>query len=77
MGIIGSIILGALTGWVAGKIMDTKGGFLRNLIVGLIGGSIGGWIGNVLNISGGKFIGFGLSVVGSCLLIWVCKKIFK
>ena len=37
MGIIGSLIMGALVGWIAGKIMDAEGGLLRNIIVGIIG----------------------------------------
>ena len=28
---IGALILGALVGWIAGKLMNVEGGLLRNL----------------------------------------------
>ena len=32
-----SLILGALIGWIASKLMDSRGGLLRNLILGVAG----------------------------------------
>jgi uncharacterized membrane protein YeaQ/YmgE (transglycosylase-associated protein family) len=41
---IGWMIIGALIGWVASKIMHGKGGLIRNIIVGIAGsGSAVGW----------------------------------
>ena len=34
---IGAIIMGALVGWIAGKLMNVKGGLLRNILVGIVG----------------------------------------
>ena len=50
MGIIISIIIGALAGFLAGKLMKGAGfGFWVNLLVGVIGGFLGGnilaWLG--------------------------------
>ena len=36
-----NLILGGLAGFLAGKIMESKGGMLRNIILGLIGGVVG------------------------------------
>ena len=36
-----SIILGALIGWIASKLMGTKGGLIRNLILGVVGSAVG------------------------------------
>ena len=30
-----SLILGALIGWIAGKLMGSRGGLIRNLILGV------------------------------------------
>ena len=36
--LIWSILVGALVGWIAGIIMKSKGGFVRNAIMGILGG---------------------------------------
>lgn len=38
---IGALILGALVGWIAGKLMNVEGGLLRNIVIGVVG-SFGG-----------------------------------
>ena len=39
-----SLILGALIGWIAGKLMGSRGGLIRNLILGVVGSAVGnGW----------------------------------
>ena len=56
MGIIWFIIIGALAGYLAGKLLKGGGfGLLVNLVVGIIGGVVGGWIFGLLgiNASGG------------------------
>jgi uncharacterized membrane protein YeaQ/YmgE (transglycosylase-associated protein family) len=51
MGIIYTIIVGVLAGFLAGLVMKGKGfGFLINLIVGVAGAVIGSWIFNMLHI---------------------------
>ena len=40
--LIWSILIGALVGWVAGIIMKSKGGFVRNAIMGILGGVVAG-----------------------------------
>ena len=34
---IGALILGALTGWIAAKLMHLEGGLLRYIVVGVVG----------------------------------------
>lgn len=47
-----SIIIGALAGFIAGKIMKGGGfGVLINIILGIVGGVVGGWLFGVLGIS--------------------------
>ena len=64
------ILIGALVGWVAGIIMKSKGGFVRNAIMGIIGGVVAGIL-----LPG--WLGFVGSVIGACLVIWVYEKFIK
>ncbi len=43
-GVIVSIFIGALAGFIAGKIMNRGHGLLINIIIGLVGGVLGSWI---------------------------------
>lgn len=75
--LICAIIIGGVSGWLAGNIMNCGGSLLRNIILGLLGGVVGGVIGRFIGVGASNWIGSILiSVVGSCLLIWIAKKIF-
>jgi uncharacterized membrane protein YeaQ/YmgE (transglycosylase-associated protein family) len=42
---LGSIIIGGIAGWIAGKIMKGGGfGILINILLGIVGGVVGRWI---------------------------------
>ena len=71
------ILMGALAGWIAGKIMKVKKGFWWNVLLGIAGGFVGGLIGNLLGIGGGWITGLILAVGGACLVIWIAQKITK
>ena len=54
MGLLYALLIGAVAGWLAGKIMKGGGyGLLVNIILGIIGGMVGNWLFGVLNISVG------------------------
>ena len=45
VGWIGYIIIGAIAGWIAGKIVKGSGsGILMNIVIGIIGALIGGFL---------------------------------
>ena len=50
-GVIVSIFIGALAGFIASKIMKRGHGLLVNIIVGLIGGVLGSWIFSKLGLT--------------------------
>ncbi|MDO5054722.1 GlsB/YeaQ/YmgE family stress response membrane protein [Pasteurella oralis] len=86
MGWISAIIVGALIGWIAEKVMKSDMGLLMNIIIGIIGSSLGRWVfGDLLDIgsahTAGSFTMSGLlfGVLGASLLIFILRylKIMK
>jgi uncharacterized membrane protein YeaQ/YmgE (transglycosylase-associated protein family) len=52
MGLLYSLLIGAVAGWLAGNIMRGGGfGLLINIILGIIGGLVGNWVFGLLGIS--------------------------
>ena len=75
MSIICTILIGALVGWLAGKIMKSKHGFWMNCLLGIVGAALGGWIAGVLHIGGGFIITALIQILGTCLLIIIVRAI--
>lgn len=76
MGFLVTLLCGALAGWLAGKIMDSEGSWIRNLVLGLVGGVVGSFVLSLIGIKGSGLIGGTIvSVVGACILIWISKKL--
>ena len=73
MSVIWYIIIGIVSGFIAGKIMRGGGfGLLINLLVGIIGGLLGGWVFGLLGIATGGILGsLFTSVIGAVLLLWI------
>lgn len=45
MSILGWIVLGLIAGFIASKIVESRGqGFFINILLGIIGGMVGGWL---------------------------------
>ena len=73
MGLIGSIVLGCLAGFCAGKLM--KGGGLGFII---FGGLVGGWLFEQLGITWGGILGqLGTAIIGAVAILWVASLIKK
>ena len=77
--IIITILIGALSGWIAGRIMKVSGGFWFNCLLGIAGSFIGRFLAGLIGLSAAKVSigGILLSVAGACLLIWLVRKIAK
>ena len=77
-GIIASLIVGGIAGWLAGLIMKGKGlGVLMNIVVGIIGGVIGGWVFGLVGVSVGPgWIGSIITAtIGAVLLLFLVSKL--
>ena len=75
---IGWLLIGAIIGWIASKIMHGKGGLIRNIIVGIAGSVIGGWLAEYAGIGSGdvwSIGGFFIALGGACLLILISRLI--
>lgn len=75
--IICSILLGALAGWIAGKLMHNQGTFVRNVILGIVGSALGGAIANRIGIGGGLIVELLIAVGGACLILWLANLLTK
>ena len=72
------LLLGAVAGWLAGKIMKGGGfGLVVNIIVGVIGSFIGGWLMSLAHIQkAGLLWELIVAVIGACVLLFVVS-LFK
>lgn len=80
MGIIGSLIIGAVAGWLAGLIMKGSGfGILGNIIVGLLGAFVGGRLFGLLRISAENELVGSLvtALVGAVVLLFIVGLVSK
>ena len=78
MDFIIGIIIGALSGWIAGKIMDSKGGLIKNIILGLVGGFVGSFLFSLVGFETSGTIGTIItSVAGACVVIFIGRKLMK
>ncbi|WP_300012483.1 GlsB/YeaQ/YmgE family stress response membrane protein [uncultured Roseobacter sp.] len=77
IGWIGSLIIGALAGWIAEKIMKSDQSLLMNVVLGIVGAlvlnwlliaiigtTLGGWIGQLI-----------VAAAGACMLIFVARLV--
>jgi uncharacterized membrane protein YeaQ/YmgE (transglycosylase-associated protein family) len=81
VGILGTILIGAIAGWIAEKLTHSDMGLFLNIVVGIIGSFIGAFIANALGIRldevfQGWFWGNLLvSVFGAVILLVILKMI--
>lgn len=79
MGLIWSLIIGGVAGWLAGRIMKGQGyGLVVNIILGLVGGLFGGWIFDILGLAATSVIGQLIcATAGAILLILLVRALRK
>jgi uncharacterized membrane protein YeaQ/YmgE (transglycosylase-associated protein family) len=79
-GILVTIILGAIAGWLGSKIYEGSGlGLLGNIVVGIVGGFIGYWGLGKLGINlGSGYLGYILTAaIGAIALLFIINLIKK
>ena len=73
-----SLILGGITGWIAGRLMHSKGGILRNIILGIAGSAVGNFLAGTIGLAATGVIGSVIiGVAGACVVILLARWLFK
>lgn len=75
--LLGSLLMGAICGSLANKLMARRGGLVRNIVLGLLGGLVGGFLFSLVGLGATGLLGEVLvSVVGACVCIWIGDRFF-
>ena len=70
------LALGALVGWLAGKVMGREGGLVRNIVVGVVGSGLGSFLFGLAGFAAfGFFARLLVSLVGACVLLWLARRV--
>ncbi len=78
MGIILWVVFGALVGWIASMVMESSGGLLRDIVVGIVGAVIGGFLMSLIGlggVGGFNFYSFLVALLGACILIAIVRAV--
>lgn len=78
MGIIWSIIIGAIAGCIATAVMQENTSWVKNIILGILGGFVGGALFGLIGFNAnGTIARLIISIVGACICIWIGRRLFK
>jgi uncharacterized membrane protein YeaQ/YmgE (transglycosylase-associated protein family) len=79
VGIFGTLLIGAVAGWIAEKVTGSNMGLILNVITGIIGAYIGGFLANLAGLQLGEFFhgwfwgNVLVSAAGAIILLIVLK----
>jgi uncharacterized membrane protein YeaQ/YmgE (transglycosylase-associated protein family) len=73
------LLIGAVSGWLAGQLFKGSGfGLLVNILVGIAGGIIGGWLARQLGIGAGGIVWqILIAAAGAWLLLFLISLLKK
>jgi uncharacterized membrane protein YeaQ/YmgE (transglycosylase-associated protein family) len=81
MGLLASIIVGLIAGYLAHVIMKTRTGLGLDLILGVIGGFVGGWISSLLLgvnlMSGVNLTSIVVALIGAVVVVFLYRAIAR
>ena len=78
MGIIWTLIVGGVIGWLASLLMKTSAqmGIIANIVVGIIGAALGFWLAGALGIVAVGSVGaWIISILGAVVLLAILKAL--
>jgi uncharacterized membrane protein YeaQ/YmgE (transglycosylase-associated protein family) len=78
MGLIITLIIGGIIGWLASLIMkaESQMGILSNIIVGIVGSGLGHFLAGAVGLGAyGPFANFAVGVAGAVLLIVILQAL--
>lgn len=71
-----SLIVGAIIGAIAAKLMGFRSSLLVNILLGVLGGFVGDFLFSLIGVYTTGIGNVITSVVGACIVIWVGNRIF-
>src|SRR5258707_805280 len=73
--LLGTLLIGALAGWLAGKFMRGRGfGLVKNILVGIIGAVVGGILFGLAGFrSGGVIASLVTATVGAIVVLYCVR----
>jgi len=78
MGLITTLIIGGIVGWLASLVMktDARMGLVANVVVGVVGSMLGYWVAGLLGfVAVGGIARFLVALGGAVLLIFILGKL--
>ena len=78
MGLIISLIIGGVVGWLGSIVMKTNAqmGLIANILVGIVGSALGFWIAGLVGVApDGGILRYVIAVAGAALLIVLLRAI--
>ncbi|CAN7732235.1 GlsB/YeaQ/YmgE family stress response membrane protein [Bradyrhizobium sp. LjRoot220] len=78
MGIIAALIIGAIAGWLAGKIVRGAGfGLLGNIVIGILGALLASWLLPQLGVSlgGSAFRDIVNATIGAVIILVILSLV--
>ena len=79
MNLIVVIIVGAIIGWVASKIMRTQAGLLVDIVVGIVGALLASFLFGRATLTSGSFAVVSLlwSLLGAIIVLAIYRLLFR
>lgn len=81
MGLLATIIVGLIAGFLAHLVMRTHTGLVIDLILGVIGGFVGGWLSSLLLhenlMSGINITSVIVALVGAVIVILIYRAVTR
>ena len=77
VGLVGSIFIGGIAGWIAERVMQSNMGIVANVVLGIVGALVLNTILRLLDIvpPAGWLAQLVVAAVGAILLIWAYRAI--
>ncbi|HEY6394629.1 MAG TPA: GlsB/YeaQ/YmgE family stress response membrane protein [Candidatus Binataceae bacterium] len=74
---LGFIVVGLISGWLAGHIIRSEGyGIIADILLGMIGGVIGGWMFAVFGIHAYRPLGaIVIATIGASALVYATRAL--
>lgn len=70
------LLVGCLAGYIAGRLMDSRGNIIMYMLLGVLGSFVGNILFRMVGFVSVNFFGhLFTSIVGACVCIWLARKI--